>query len=120
MSWKKQFELSTKINEKVSADHDTVKQIRDLRSELADIRMRLGDDAKYKPVVGAAKDIDKKITAIEEELMQTKSKSGEDALNYPIKLNDKLLAPGGVVDSTDTVPTQASYQVFDFQLEGFP
>jgi photosystem II stability/assembly factor-like uncharacterized protein len=109
----KQFELATKINDKVSADHDAVKQIRDLRAELSDIRKRLGDDAKYKPVVDATKDIDKKITAIEEELVQTKSKSGEDALNYPIKLNDKLLAVAGVVDSADTAPTQPSYEVFD-------
>jgi uncharacterized protein YdcH (DUF465 family) len=109
----KQFELMTKINEKVSADHDAVKQIRDLRSELADIRKRLGDDAKYKPIVDATKELDKKITAMEEELVQTKSKSNEDALNYPIKINDKLLALGGVVDSADTAPTQPSYEVFE-------
>ena len=109
----KQFDLATKINEKVSADHDAVKQIRDLRSELADIRKRLGDDPKMKPIVDATKDIDKKINAIEEELVQPKSKTGEDALNYPIKLNDKLLALAGVVDSADSAPTQASYEVFD-------
>ena len=109
----KQFDLATKINEQVSADHDTVKQIRDLRSELADLRKRLGDEPQMKSIVDATKDIDKKITAIEEELVQTKSKSGEDALNYPIKLNDKLLALGGVVDSADTAPTQPSYEVFD-------
>ncbi|HXW89409.1 MAG TPA: hypothetical protein VEK33_02580 [Terriglobales bacterium] len=109
----KQFDLATKINDKVSRDHDTVKQIRDLRSELAEIRKRLGDDAKMKPIVDATKDIDKKITAIEEELVQTKSKSSEDALNYPIKLNDKLLALAGVVGSADVAPTQASYEVFD-------
>jgi photosystem II stability/assembly factor-like uncharacterized protein len=109
----KQFELMTKINEKVSADHDTVKQIRDLRAELGDIRKRLGDDSKNKPIVDATKELDKKITAIEEELVQTKSKSNEDALNYPIKLNDKLLALGGVVDSADTAPTQPCYDVFD-------
>jgi photosystem II stability/assembly factor-like uncharacterized protein len=109
----KQFDLAAKINEKVSSDHDTVKQIRDLRSELADIRKRLGDAPKVKPIVDATKDIDKKITAIEEELVQTKSKSGEDALNYPIQLNDKLLALAGVVESADTAPTQASYEVLD-------
>ena len=109
----KQFELMTLINEKVSADHDTVKQIRDLRSELADLRKRLGDDASGKQVVDATKAIDKKITDIEESLIQTKTKSGEDALNYPIKLNDKLMALGGTVQSADTAPTRQSYEVLD-------
>ena len=36
-----QFDLATKIDEKVSRDHDTVKQICDLRSELADLRQRV-------------------------------------------------------------------------------
>ena len=109
----KQFDLMSRVNEKVSADHDTVKQIRDLRSELADLRRRLGDDPNVKQVVEATKEIDKKITGIEEALIQTKTKSGEDALNYPIKLNDKLMGLGGTVLSADTAPTRQSYEVFD-------
>ncbi|HMD99201.1 MAG TPA: glycosyl hydrolase [Terriglobia bacterium] len=109
----KQFELMTRINEKVSADHDAVKQIRDLRAELADLRKRLGDDPGAKPIVEATKAIDKKITEIEEALIQTKTKSGEDALNYPIKLNDKLMGLGGTVQSADTAPTRQSYEVLD-------
>ncbi len=109
----KQFDLMSKINETVSTDHDAVKQIRDLRGELGDIRKRLGDGPKYQAIIDATKDLDKKITAIEAELVQTKTKSNEDALNYPIKLNDKLLALGSVVGSADSAPTQPSYDVFE-------
>jgi photosystem II stability/assembly factor-like uncharacterized protein len=117
----KQFELMTKINEKVSADHETVRQIRDLRSELADLRKRLGDDPKTKSIVDATKDIDKKITNVEEALIQTKTKSSEDALNFPIRLNNKLMGLGGTVESADTAPTHQSYAVLDDlsrQLDG--
>ncbi len=55
----------------------------------------------------------KKLTAIEEELNQTKIKSGQDALNYPIKLNNKLAALASSVDSADYAPTNQSYDVYN-------
>jgi hypothetical protein len=50
---------------------------------------------------------------VEEALIQTKAKSGQDVLNFPIRLNNHLVALGGVVASADTAPTQQSYEVFD-------
>ena len=55
----------------------------------------------------------KKLTAVEEELMQTKIKSSQDALNYPIKLNNKLAALASSVDSADYAPTAQSYDVYN-------
>jgi hypothetical protein len=55
----------------------------------------------------------KKLTAVEEELMQTKIKSSQDALNYPIKLNNKLAALASAVDSADYAPTNQSYDVYN-------
>lgn len=53
------------------------------------------------------------MTEVEEVLIQTKAKSGQDVLNYPIRLNNYLVALGGVVESADSAPTQVSYEVFD-------
>jgi hypothetical protein len=50
---------------------------------------------------------------VEEILIQTKAKSNQDVLNYPIRLNNYLVALGGVVGSADSAPTQASYDVFN-------
>ena len=61
----------------------------------------------------AGKELDKKMTPIEEVLIQTKAKSNQDVLNYPIRLNNYLVALGGVVGSADSAPTQASYDVYD-------
>ena len=53
------------------------------------------------------------MTPIEEALIQTKAKSGQDVLNFPVRLNNDLVALGGVVGSAETAPTQQSYEVFD-------
>ena len=60
-----------------------------------------------------AKSIAKKLSDVEEELIQTKIRSGQDALNYPIKLNNKLAALGSSIDGSDDAPTAQSYEVFN-------
>ena len=109
----KQFELLLKIREKVTQTDDTINQIRDLRAQVKNIDTRLKDDPRQKQIAEAGKALDKKMTEVEEALIQTKAKSGQDVLNYPIRLNNQLVALGGVVGSADSAPTQQSYEVFD-------
>ena len=45
--------------------------------------------------------------------MQTKAKSGQDVLNYPIRLNNLLVALGGVVSSADAAPTKQDYELWE-------
>ena len=52
------------------------------------------------------------LTAIEQEIYQVKNQSGQDPLNFPIKLNNKLAALQGVVESGYGKPTDQSYAVF--------
>ena len=109
----KQFDLLMKIRDAVSQTDETVIQIRDLRDQINAINKRLASDPNGKAVVAAGKALDKKMTPIEEALIQTKAKSGQDVLNYPVRLNNHLVALGGVVGSADTAPTQQSYELFD-------
>jgi hypothetical protein len=53
------------------------------------------------------------MTVVEEALIQTKAKSGQDVLNFPVRLNNDLVALSGVVGSADSAPTSQSYEVFD-------
>jgi hypothetical protein len=55
--------------------------------------------------------------AIEEALYQTKNESGQDPLNFPIRLNNKLAAVGGVVASGSYPPTDQAYEVRDELVE---
>jgi photosystem II stability/assembly factor-like uncharacterized protein len=109
----KQLDLMTKITARVSEAHDAVKQIRDLRAQLTDLKKRLHDQEHGKELSASSDQLDKKMTAVEDEIIQSKSKSSEDPLNYPIKLNDKLMALGGTVESAETAPTKQSYEVFE-------
>jgi len=109
----KQFDLAMKIRDRVKDDHDAVKQIRDVRAQLKALETRLKNEPRGKDLITAAEQLDKKMTSIEEELIQVKSKSSEDPLNYPIKVDDKLMGLGGTVESAETAPTRQSYEVFD-------
>jgi hypothetical protein len=97
----------------VTQAHETVNQIRDIRAQIMDLNKRLDKQPQSKAVAEAGKQLDKKMTDVEEVLIQTKAKSGQDVLNYPIRLNNYLVALGGVVESADSAPTQVSYEVFD-------
>ncbi|MBZ5504380.1 MAG: glycosyl hydrolase [Acidobacteriia bacterium] len=108
----KQFDLLLKIRERVTQTHETVNQIRDIRAQITALNKRLENQPQAKSVAAAGKQLDKKMTEVEEVLIQTKARSNQDVLNYPIRLNNYLVALGGVVESGDSAPTQVSYEVF--------
>jgi hypothetical protein len=109
----KQFDLLLKIREKVTETDDAIIQIRDIREQITAINARLKNDFRAKVIADAGKALDTKMTAVEEVLIQTKAKSGQDVLNFPVRLNNHLVALGGVVASSDSAPTKQSYEVFD-------
>ncbi len=49
---------------------------------------------------------------MEGEIYQYRNRSSQDPLNYPIRLNNKLAALQGIVESGDARPTDQSYAVF--------
>jgi photosystem II stability/assembly factor-like uncharacterized protein len=109
----KQFELLLKIRDQVTATDEMIIQIRDLREQINAVNKHVGDSQQSKAIVDAGKSLNKKMTEVEEVLIQTKAKSGQDVLNYPVRLNNHLVALSGVVGSAETAPTQQSYEVFD-------
>ena len=112
---KKQFDLMQSILGKVTEVHDAVRQIRDVRAQMAALNKRLKEEKNpnAKAIADAGSALDKKMTVVEEALIQTKAKSGQDVLNYPIRLNNLLVALGGVVSSADAAPTKQDYELFD-------
>ena len=108
-----QFDLLIKIRDKVTETDDAINQIRDLREQVHTIDKRLKGDPRGKAVADSGKALDKKMTEVEEALIQTKAKSGQDVLNFPIRLNNQLVALGGVVKSATSAPTRQSLEVFD-------
>jgi photosystem II stability/assembly factor-like uncharacterized protein len=108
-----QLSLSIQIRDKLSQVNQAVVDIRAAKKQLEDYAARLKDDAAAKKVTDAARDLDKKLTAVEEELYQIKNQSSQDPLNFPIKLNNRLAALLGDVQSTDAGPTKQSNVVYE-------
>ena len=103
-----QFKLAKAISDKVTTANEAVLRIRHLKSQLAE-RTDKNPDAGLKTAAQALSD---KLTAVEGEIYQYRNRSSQDPLNYPIRLNNKLAALQGIVESGDSKPTDQSYAVF--------
>ena len=109
----KQLELGLKIRDKLSETNNAIIQIRDVRKQVEDLLKRLAGQPNFKVINDAGTALNKNLTTLEEALYQTKNQSSQDPLNYPIRLNNKLAALGGVVESAEAAPTAQSYVVYD-------
>ena len=106
--FQKQLDLALKIRDRVSEANQSVVAIRAAKDQLKPYLTSANEKVKAQ-----AKELSDELTGIEEAIYQTKLHADEDALNYPIKLNNKLASDEGVVEETDLAPTAQSYQVFD-------
>jgi hypothetical protein len=114
----KQLELGLKIRDKLTETHNAIIQIRDVRKQVEDLLKRVAGQPNFKVINDAGTALYKNLTAIEEALYQTKNQSSQDPLNFPIRLNNKLAALGGVVASAESAPTAQSYAVYDEVVAG--
>jgi photosystem II stability/assembly factor-like uncharacterized protein len=112
---KQQLDLMQSILGKVTEVHTAIVQIRDVRAQVPSLNKRVSQEKNpnAKAIADAGAALDKKMTPVEEAMIQTKAKSGQDVLNYPIRLNNLLVALGGVVSSADAAPTKQDYELFD-------
>jgi hypothetical protein len=86
----------------------SVVRIRSLKTQVAD-RVAKASDGNLKSAGDA---FVTKLTDIEGEIYQHRNQSSQDPLNFPIRLNNKLAALQGTVESGDARPTEQSYAVF--------
>jgi len=107
----KQLDLSLKIRDKLNETHNAIISIRDVKKQVDDLVKRVGSQSK--PIADAGTALTKKLTEVEEALYQTKNQSSQDPLNFPIRLNNKLAALGGVVSQSEMPPNEQSYAVYD-------
>lgn len=113
----KQFELAMRIRGEISQVHETVEQIREARTQLKTLGDRLGENARYKPIVSASEDLDKKMTPVEAKLLQVNAKSTEANLNYPGMIDERLHSLQNALEGSDSAPTEQEYQAFQ-ELSG--
>jgi hypothetical protein len=109
----KQLDLSLKIRDKLNETHNAIIQIRDVKKQIDDLVKRVAGQPNAKPIADVGATLNQKLSEVEEALYQTKNQSSQDPLNFPIRLNNKLAALGGVVSQSEAAPNEQSYAVYD-------
>jgi photosystem II stability/assembly factor-like uncharacterized protein len=116
----KQFTLSTQVNDRISQLHQTVNEIRDLKSQIQTLHKRFGDDQRLKPALDAADQLDRKMSEVEQRLVQVNMKGSEGNFAFPNMLNERFDTFSHTIDGSDTEPTKPQLDVFQMlsgQLE---
>ena len=103
-----QFALAMQISQRVSDANRAVIRIRDLKQQITERTAKSSDQA----LVKAGQELLARLTDVEGEIYQHRLRSGQDPLNFPIRLNNKLAALQGTVESGDARPTDQSFAVF--------
>jgi hypothetical protein len=103
-----QFELARDLRDRLSQANEAVVRIRALKTHVEE----KSESARDREVMRAAAALTSRLTAIEGELYQYRNQSSQDPLNYPIKLNNRIGALMGVVESAESRPTDQSHAVF--------
>jgi photosystem II stability/assembly factor-like uncharacterized protein len=107
-----QFKLSSQVRDKVTEANTSVVKIRAIRDQVNKALEKVSPRRKQE-IQALADSLMKPLTIVEEEVYQVRNRSSQDPLNYPIKLNNKIAALMGVIESADHKPTDQTYQVFD-------
>jgi photosystem II stability/assembly factor-like uncharacterized protein len=109
-----QFELASRIRDKVNEANNAIIQIRRFKRELDD-RTKKNPSADVKAI---AEQFAKELTAVEEDVYQVRNQSNQDPLNFPIKTNNRLASLLRVVEAGDGKPTGNATPILnDLQAE---
>ncbi len=98
---KEQFRLAMELRDKTSEANEAVIRIRAIKATINNKKQKTSNDQKLLA----------QLSAIEEDLYQVRNQSNQDPLNFPIKINNRLAALWRSVESGDSKPTAASYEV---------
>jgi len=124
--YQSQFDFVKSVLDKTSEAHQTIIDIRDIRSQMNNYTDRLGEDEQYAALKDKAANIDSLMSVIEKTLYQTKNRSGQDPLNFPIRLTNKLAHLNSITSAGDYPPTDQAIAVkneltakIDEQIQAF-
>jgi hypothetical protein len=106
-----QFTLSKRVRDKVTEANMAIVQIRGIRDQVNQ-RMQKVPARRKAEIQKLADSLLTPLAAVEAEIYQVQNQSNQDPLNYPIKLNNKIAALMGVIESADHRPTDQTYEVF--------
>ena len=108
-----QFELLTRIRDKLSATHESIMRLRSVRQQVDEWVARAETHSASQIVSDTAAALKEKLTEIESELIQVDYKGARDRLTLPSKLNSRLAEITAVAAAADFAPPRQAYEVYD-------
>ena len=104
-----QFEMASRIRDKVNEANLAVVRIRRIKKDIAD---RVAKDAPNE-VKQLANKLTTNLSAVEEEIYQVRNQSNQDPLNFPIRTNNRLASLLRVVQTGEGRPTGNVTPIFE-------
>jgi photosystem II stability/assembly factor-like uncharacterized protein len=108
-----QYDLAIKVRDKITEAHKAIKKIRDVRSQVENLSLRLEKGGGAEDIISSGKKLNQKLTSIEEKLIQTKNETRLDTCNFPPQLDNQFIRLTNVILSADARPTEGSYERFE-------
>ncbi len=111
---KARFDLAQAVTARVTEANNAVLLVRGIREQADALSAQGGNGARPVPAAAmtAVTGLMTRLSAIEAEIYQVRMQSRQDPLNYPIKLNNKLAALIGIIESAEAAPTDSTQAVF--------
>jgi DNA-binding FrmR family transcriptional regulator len=108
-----QYDFLSGLNRKLTETHRAITRIRKAKSQLSAIEKRIKEDEQFAGLLETAAELRATLSNIEEALYQTKMESPQDPLNFPIRLNDKLVGVMSLAGFGDHAPSASTIAVRD-------
>jgi hypothetical protein len=108
-----QYDLLVKIGDKHTELNEAVNQIRAMREQIDGWVKRTKDADGGDKIAESGKALKAKLDTVESELLQVKAQGAQDTLNYPVKLNSKLMSLAGAVAGGDAAPAKQMLDLYD-------
>lgn len=103
-----QYELASRIRDKVDESNNAVIRIRRMKSEIAERTKDADNEVKR-----AAEQVTRSLSVVEENIYQVRNQSNQDPLNYPIKINNRFASLLRVATTGEGRPTSNVEPIFN-------
>jgi photosystem II stability/assembly factor-like uncharacterized protein len=103
-----QYDLASRIRDKVDEANNAVIRIRRMKSEIAERTKDADNEVKR-----AAEQVTKSLSVVEENIYQVRNQSNQDPLNYPIKINNRFASLLRVATTGEGRPTSNVEPIFN-------
>lgn len=111
LDYQKQLDFLLTVRDKVSEAHQAIIDIRQIKEDLDYVSKKIAEDPDKVDLRNAITELKEELETIENSIHQTKNRSSQDALNYGIRVNNRLAFLLSDQQRGDFPPTDQAIEV---------